>query len=98
MKTPTFKKYKDEPEVPGFQFAYRGCDCEVSMEESLGGWSMVYYSIFTHADPEDETSRAYEVDSGFFDCEIDLFEAAKDLQGTVDAYHEAGGTPEAWGW
>lgn len=87
--------YKDGLLCPGIRLTYRRCDIEVYEEKALGGWEQVYYSIFTH--PMNEGDRAYEVDSGFFECQIDFYEAARDCKATVDSFWEAGGE-EGWGW
>ena len=59
---------------------YRGCEIEVTREKCLGGWDMIYFSVF---------DDGFEVTSGFSESEDTVKEFIKDLKGLVDDYRES---------
>jgi serine protease inhibitor ecotin len=65
---------------------YRGFELEAKREECLGGWGMVYYSIF-------RVSDGWEMTSGCSDDRDTLRTHIKGLKHQVDDYYEH---PEYW--
>lgn len=60
---------------------YKGFTIEVWREECLGGWDMIYYSIWRDRD-------GWEFDCGFYDSSDTLKEFAEDCKIAVDDYYE----------
>ena len=58
---------------------YKGCEIEVTREKCLGGWDMIFYSIF---------DEGYEVKSGYYDTEDSVKTIYNDMKLTVDDYRE----------
>jgi hypothetical protein len=56
---------------------YKGCEINVTKEKCLGGWNMIYYSIY-----DDE----FEVTSGFSDSEDKVRDFYNDMKEIVDDY------------
>ena len=56
---------------------YRGCEIEVTREKCLGGWSMIYFSVF---------DNGFEVTSGFSESSDTVLEFIKDMKDLVDYY------------
>ena len=56
---------------------YRGCEIEVTREKCLGGWSMIYFSVF---------DNRFEVTSGFSESNDTVLEFIKDMKDLVDYY------------
>lgn len=57
---------------------YKGFEIDVSREKSLGGWSQLYYSVFT--------PTGYELVCGFEDSDEKVKDKIEDLKETVDDY------------
>jgi hypothetical protein len=57
---------------------YRGYEINVFRDKCLGGWEMLFYSVFS--------SEGEEILSGFSDTEDPVREYIKDLKTTVDDY------------
>jgi hypothetical protein len=58
---------------------YRGCEIEVTREKCLGGWDVVYFSVF---------DDGFEVTSGFSESSDTVREFIKDMKKIVDDYRE----------
>lgn len=58
---------------------YRGCEIEVKREKCLGGWDMLYYSVF---------DEGFEVTSGFSESSETIKEFSAGLKNVVDDYRE----------
>lgn len=58
---------------------YKGCEIEVTKDKCLGGWKMIFYSVF---------DNGFEVTSGFSESNDTIKEFVKDLKGLVDDYRE----------
>lgn len=58
---------------------YKGCEIEVARDKCLGGWDMLFYSVF---------DNGYEVTSGFSESSDTIREFAKGLKEVVDNYRE----------
>jgi len=58
---------------------YRGCEIEVTKEKCLGGWDMLFYSIF---------DDGFEVTSGFSVAEDTIKDYYNSLKNIVDDYRE----------
>jgi hypothetical protein len=58
---------------------YRGCEIEVTREKCLGGWQMLYFSIF---------DDGFEVTSGYSESEDTVRDFIKDLKRIVDDYRD----------
>jgi hypothetical protein len=56
---------------------YKGCDIEVTRDKCLGGWDMLFYSIF---------DDGFEVTSGFSDSSDKIKDFYNDLKEVVDDY------------
>lgn len=67
--------------------SYRDHDIEVKREKCLGGWSMVYYSIFRKSD-------GYECTSGCLDTEDTVRDMIKFSKERVDSELES---DDPWG-
>lgn len=59
---------------------YRGYECEVSREMCLGGWPMLYFSIFRISD-------GYECLTSFEDSAETLEDKMKQLKERIDSEH-----------
>jgi hypothetical protein len=57
--------------------SYKGCEIEVTKEKCLGGWNMLFYSIF---------DDGFEVTSGFSESEDTIKDFYNDLKNVVDDY------------
>jgi hypothetical protein len=58
---------------------YKGCEIEVFRDQCLGGWEMLFFSVF---------DGNYEVTSGFSESSDTVREFIKDLKELVDDYRE----------
>lgn len=58
---------------------YRDCDIEVTREKCLGGWDMIYFSVF---------DGGFEVTSGYSESNDTVREFIKDMKNLVDDYRE----------
>ena len=58
---------------------YKGCEIEVFRDQCLGGWEMLFYSVF---------DGNYEVTSGFSETSDTVREFIKDLKEMVDDYRK----------
>lgn len=58
---------------------YKGFDLEVTREKCLGGWNMLYYSIFRKSD-------LWELASGFWDTKDSIKEGIKSCKSIVEDY------------
>ena len=58
---------------------YKGCEIEVFRDQCLGGWEMLFYSVF---------DGNYEVTSGFSETNDTVREFIKDLKEMVDDYRK----------
>ncbi|MBU5331733.1 hypothetical protein KQI61_05950 [Anaerocolumna aminovalerica] len=58
---------------------YKGCEIEVTKEECLGGWDMLFCSIF---------DDGFEVTSGFSEGEDTIKDYYNSLKNIVDDYRE----------
>ena len=58
---------------------YKGCEIEVTKEKCLGGWDMLFYSIF---------DDGFEVASGFSEGEDTIKDYYNSLKNIVDDYRE----------
>lgn len=58
---------------------YKGCEIEVTKEKCLGGWDMLFYSIF---------DDGFEVTSGFSEGEDTIKDYYNSLKNIVDDYKE----------
>ena len=56
---------------------YKGCEINVTKEKCLGGWNMIYYSIY---------DDGFEVTSGFSDSEDKVRDFYNDMKEIVDDY------------
>lgn len=56
---------------------YKGCDIEVTRDKCLGGWDMLFYSIF---------DDGFEVTSGFSDSSDKVRDFYSDMKEVVDDY------------
>lgn len=58
---------------------YRGCEIEAYKDKCLGGWDMIFYSVF---------DDGFEVTSGFSETSDTVKEFIADLKRLVDDYRE----------
>ncbi len=58
---------------------YRGCEIEVTKEKCLGGWKMIYFSVF---------DDGFEVTSGYSESEDTIQEVIKNMKEVVDDYRD----------
>ena len=58
---------------------YKGCEIEATKDKCLGGWDMIFFSVF-----DDE----FEVTSGFSESSETIREFIKGLKEVVDDYRE----------
>lgn len=58
---------------------YKGCEIEVFRDQCLGGWEMLFFSVF---------DGNYEVTSGFSESSETVREFIKGLKELVDDYRE----------
>lgn len=58
---------------------YKGCEIEVTRDQCLGGWEMLFFSVF---------DGNYEVTSGFSESSETVREFIKGLKELVDDYRE----------
>lgn len=56
---------------------YKGCEINVTKEKCLGGWNMIYYSIY---------DDGFEVTSRFSDSEDKVRDFYNDMKEIVDDY------------
>lgn len=58
---------------------YKDCEIEVTRDKCLGGWDMLFYSVF---------DDGFEITSGFSESSDTVREFIKDLKRLVDDYRE----------
>jgi hypothetical protein len=58
---------------------YKGCEIEVTKERCLGGWNMLFYSVF---------DDGLEITSGFSESSDTVKDFIKGLKNIVDNYRE----------
>lgn len=58
---------------------YKGCDIEVTRDKCLGGWEMLFYSVF---------DDGFEITSGFSESSETVREFINGLKEVVDDYRE----------
>lgn len=58
---------------------YKGCEIEVTRKKCLGGWDMIFFSVF---------DDGFEVTSGFSESSETIREFIKGLKKVVDDYKE----------
>lgn len=58
---------------------YRGCEIEVTKDKCLGGWDMLFFSVF---------DNGFEVTSGFSESNETVREFVKGLKEVIDDYRE----------
>ena len=58
---------------------YKGCEIEVTKERCLGGWDMLFYSVF---------DDGLEITSGFSESSDTVKDFIKGLKNIVDNYRE----------
>lgn len=58
---------------------YKGCEIEVTRDKCLGGWDMLFFSVF---------DDGFEVTSGFSESSETVREFANGLKKVVDDYRE----------
>jgi hypothetical protein len=56
---------------------YKGCDIEATLDKCLGGWEMIFYSIF---------DDGFEVTSGFSETTDKVRDFYNGLKNIVDDY------------
>jgi hypothetical protein len=56
---------------------YKGCEIEVNIDKCLGGWDMLFFSVF---------DDGFEVTSGFSESSETIREFIKGLKEVVDDY------------
>lgn len=61
------------------KITYKGCEIEVTRDKCMGGWDILFYSVF---------DDGFEVTSGFSESSDTVREFIKDLKNLVDDYKE----------
>lgn len=56
---------------------YKGCEIEATRDKCLGGWDMIFFSVF---------DDGFEVTSGFSESSETIIECIKGLKEIVDDY------------
>lgn len=56
---------------------YKGCEIEATRDKCLGGWGMIFFSVF---------DNGFEVTSGFSESSETIIEYIKGLKEIVDDY------------